>query len=63
MIRQYHRKSACTGKLRYRTMEEAEMEMERAQKFRGETLRAYACSLCGAIHLTSQPKRKHVGAR
>lgn len=50
-------KTGCTGKLHYNTLDEAEQEIDRAKTFRGETLRAYLCSLCGSFHLTSQPKR------
>lgn len=60
-----HHKGMCAGKLRYRTMNEAEMEIERARDCRGEELRAYDCPRCGNIHLTSWPvdrqERQSVG--
>lgn len=48
-----HTKRRCSGKLRYRNEAEANLEIERAMKFRGETLRAYNCYICGNLHLTS----------
>jgi hypothetical protein len=35
-----HRRDDCRGKLRYKTDEEAQKEIERARIFRGETLSA-----------------------
>ena len=48
-----HRKDSCAGKLRYSTLDEAEIEIERAETYRGETLRAYLCERCENYHLTS----------
>lgn len=41
------------GKLRYRDVEEAQFEIDRAKLYRDETLRAYICTECGKVHLTS----------
>ncbi len=51
-----HGKDSCKSKLHYPTMAQAELEIERARTYRGETLRAYACGKCGKIHLTSKEK-------
>lgn len=51
--RKYKRSGRCRGKYHYRTMDEAEMEMERARIYRNEGLRPYVCEDCGSIHLTS----------
>ena len=50
-----HRKTACAGKLRYRTVAEAELEIARASEYRGETLHTYTCPHCGNLHLTAMP--------
>ena len=53
-----HQKRACAGKLKYQTLNEAEMEIERAATYRSEVLRAYRCDHCNAFHLSSKPKRE-----
>ena len=59
MIRRHHPKDSCTGKLRYPTIEQAEMEIARAKTYRNETLRAYECNRCGNFHLTSEFTRDY----
>lgn len=58
-----HRKDACTGKLRYRTLNEADFEIDRARVLRGEVLRAYLCNRCGRFHLTSQSLEEYAAGK
>jgi len=54
-----HAKSQCSGKARYRDVNQAQFEIDRAKQFRSETLRAYICHRCGAVHLTSMSLQEY----
>lgn len=56
LLKNQRRRAGCKKKLRYKSLKEAQFEIDRALTYRGEELRVYECG--DHLHLTAMTEEE-----